>query len=379
MYFLATTLAGLRTLRASSRAEGAQAIRRPVRLGWAGRLGPRLPAAHEPRPREPVVRPASDYTVYFLVPCLDEELVVEATVRGLLADKRARVIVIDDASADRTGELAAAVDPHRVILVRRELPSARDGKGPALNAGYSRMLADAAERGLDDSQIIVGVMDADGRLSAGALHQVLALFGDPAVGGVQLPVRIRNRHGLLALMQDVEFWGVSALAQFGRVGSGTVSLGGNGQFTRLRAIRSLDRDPWQVSLTEDLDLTLALAAKGWRLTTTPQAYVSQQGLTRLRPLINQRTRWFQGHLAAARWLPELWSSRRLSHLGMLELSIYVMVPWMLVLPWSVLFNYGMFAFVGGLAMGGNVNGLGQGAGQQAVTLALWYVMSFGPN
>jgi cellulose synthase/poly-beta-1,6-N-acetylglucosamine synthase-like glycosyltransferase len=208
---------------------------------------------------------------------------------------------------------------------------------------------------------------------------VLALFGDPAVGGVQLPVRIRNRHGLLALMQDVEFWGVSALAQFGRVGSGTVSLGGNGQFTRLRAVRSLDRDPWQVSLTEDLDLTLALAAKGWRLTTTPQAYVSQQGLTRLRPLVNQRTRWFQGHLAAARWLPELWSSRRLSHLGMLELSIYIMVPWMLVLPWSVLFNYGMFAFVGGLAMGGNVNGMGQGAGQQAVTLALWYVMSFGPN
>ncbi len=89
-------------------------------------------------------------------------------------------------------------------------------------------------------------MDADGRLSAGALDAVLPLFADECVGGVQLPVRIRRVRGsILTLLQDLEFWGVCAIAQLGRIGSGTVSLGGNGQFTRLTALLELGQQPWR--------------------------------------------------------------------------------------------------------------------------------------
>ncbi|HEU5418632.1 MAG TPA: glycosyltransferase [Streptosporangiaceae bacterium] len=207
-----------------------------ARLGRLGRLRTRLDTAEEPPARAGVVVAPENGVVYFIVPCMNEELVIGDTVRSLLADPRALVVVVDDASGDRTGELAAAVDADRVMVVRRELPRAQLGKGPALNAGFARVLHDSGLRGIAASRITVGVMDADGRLSPGALDAVLPLFADQQVGGVQLPVQIRNRHSVLTVMQDLEFRGVCAAAQLGRIASGTVSLGGNGQFTRLAAL-----------------------------------------------------------------------------------------------------------------------------------------------
>jgi 1,2-diacylglycerol 3-beta-glucosyltransferase len=342
--------------------------------GW-GRLRTKLETAEEPAARAGVVIPAADCVVYYLIPCLNEELVIGDTVRSLLTDARGLVVVVDDASDDRTGELAAAAGGDRVMVVRRELPEARRGKGPALNAGFAQVLHDAGVRGIPSARITVCVMDADGRLSDGALEVVLPLFEDPRVGGVQLPVRIRNRNSVLTVMQDLEFWGVCAVAQLGRMACGTVSLGGNGQFTRLAALLEMGRTPWQAQLTEDLDLSLALAAKGWRLTSAPDAHVSQQGVTSLRALINQRTRWYQGHMQAVRWLRELWSSRQLSHLAMLELTIYLLVPWALVLPWSIIFNYNLLIMVLWTLGWVATPGLGNDLTQKIATLVFWYTLS----
>jgi cellulose synthase/poly-beta-1,6-N-acetylglucosamine synthase-like glycosyltransferase len=377
-YFMATTGAGLRVRLAAARP--ARTGRRPGRQqGRHGRPRGRRAAIAPAGPTGP--RPAAGTAgllVYYLVPCLDEAAVIADTVSALLADPRARVVVIDDASQDGTGALAAAVSPGRVSVVRRELPGAQQGKGPALNAGYRFAVQDAARRGIDPARLVIGVMDADGRLSPGALDAVLPLFGDPRVGGVQLPVRIRNRGSLLTAMQDIEFWGVCALAQLGRNFSGTASLGGNGQFTRLEALHGLGHRPWGTDLTEDLELTLALASEGWRLVSTPDAWVSQQGVTTLAALLRQRARWYQGHMQAARWLPRLWRARRLSHLGMLELTLYLAVPWTLVLPWSVLFNYNLVRMVGWIAGWERRPVLGTGLLQQVSTTAFWYALSCVP-
>jgi 1,2-diacylglycerol 3-beta-glucosyltransferase len=345
-----------------------------VSAGW-GRLRTRLETADEPAARAGLVVPPEDCVVYFLIPCLNEELVIGDTVRSLLADSRGLVVVVDDGSDDRTAELAAAAGGDRAMVVRRELPDARRGKGPALNVGFAEVLHDAGVRGIPASRITVCVMDADGRLSEGALDVVLPLFEDPRVGGVQLPVRIRNRTSLLTVMQDLEFWGVCAVAQLGRMACGTVSLGGNGQFTRLAALLEMGPAPWQAQLTEDLDLSLALAAKGWRLTSAPDAHVSQQGVTSLRALVNQRTRWYQGHMQAVRWLRELWTSRQLSHLAMLELTIYLLVPWALVLPWSIIFNYNLLIMILWVLGWVATPGLGSDLTQKIATLAFWYMLS----
>ncbi|MBB4928162.1 glycosyltransferase family 2 protein [Kitasatospora kifunensis] len=354
VYFSATMGAGLRFLRRSR-----TAARSPERLG------------------------ESD-VVYFLIPCLNEAAVIRETVSRLLTDDRVHVVVIDDASDDDTGPLAeqAAHGMGRVgelYVVRRELPAARQGKGPALNAGFALIASEISSRDLDASRVVVCVMDADGRLSDGAIDEVLPLFNDPAVGGVQLAVRIRNRTSWLTSIQDMEFWALSAISQFGRAGTGTVSLGGNGQFTRLSALLAMDGGPWAQALTEDLELALDLAAEGWVLTTTTTAHVDQQGLLSLSRLINQRTRWFQGHMTAIRHVPRIWGSPHIPHLASLEMILYLLVPWTLVLPWSIVFHASLFVMLDGMTTHGYALLFGPDSTPGAESIALWYGLSFAPN
>jgi 1,2-diacylglycerol 3-beta-glucosyltransferase len=225
----------------------------------------------------------------------------------------------------------------RLLVVSRRAPAARQGKGDALNAGYLVLAEHVRSRGIDPSMVVVGVMDGDGHLSLGAIQACLPLFDDERVGGVQLSVRIRDRRRLIAQFQDVEFWMISALSQFARSTTGTVSLGGNGQFTRLVALQALDGGPWSDSLTEDLDLGLRLIAGGWRITTTTRGYVSQQAVDTYRRLLRQRTRWYQGHMTCLGRLPKLWSAYRdVNQVALMEVTSYLLVPWLIVLPWSIL-------------------------------------------
>lgn len=285
------------------------------------------------------------FHLFFIIPCLNEEAVIAATVSALQGGKRSTILVIDDGSDDATATIAADAGDG-VVVIRRELPNARQGKGEALNHAFAELNRLVSESGLDPANVLVCVMDADGRLSRGAIKHVTALFEDPTVGGAQLAVRIRNRnHNFLTQFQDYQFWSMSAITQFGRRKTGTVSLGGNGQFTRLTALRELGQRPWSASLTEDLDLAVSLLVNGWRLSTTPFASVDQQGVEGLKRLIIQRRRWYQGHMTSGKRLKDVWSAPTLSHLGALEVSAYLAVPWLFDLPWSILWHWTLFTFI----------------------------------
>jgi 1,2-diacylglycerol 3-beta-glucosyltransferase len=321
--------------------------------------------------------------LYFLVPCLNEEIVIGETVRRLLDEPGCTVIVIDDGSADRTAERARSAaaafgDPARLVVLTRTGAESQRGKGAALNAAFPIVVRDVEERGLDPNDVIVAVMDADGRLSAGAVNAALKLFEGARVGGVQLIVRIRDRRRLIAQFQDIEFWMISALSQFARSVSGTVSLGGNGQFTRLRALQELHGDPWSRSLTEDLDLGLRLIAAGWQVTTTTRAFVDQQAVDTFHRLLRQRTRWYQGHMGSMRRLPELWRSNKVNEVAILEVTSYLLVPWLIVLPWSILQQWIIYQLLVGSGHGIFATDLG-GLPWRVTYGVLWYVLSFAPN
>jgi cellulose synthase/poly-beta-1,6-N-acetylglucosamine synthase-like glycosyltransferase len=148
--------------------------------------------------------------------------------------------------------------------------------------------------------VIVAIVDADGRLHPDAPAYASTHFDDAKVGGVQSLVRIYNRGRFLTWMQDVEFGVYGHLYQQGRNGHGTAGMGGNGQFNRLTALDDVAEaaGPWRDRLTEDQDLGLRLIAAGWEGRQEVRAVVDQQGLSSLRPLLRQRTRWAQGGLQA---------------------------------------------------------------------------------
>jgi cellulose synthase/poly-beta-1,6-N-acetylglucosamine synthase-like glycosyltransferase len=277
---------------------------------------------------------------YMLVPALNEERVIEKTITNLRsldlrsAMDRITIVVVDDASDDRTADIVAEIaerDP-RVKLVHTRAPLMRIGKGNSLNQGFAQIMEwreqEAAgsvaplERG---AGAIVGVVDADGVLDQETLTVVAAMFDDPLVGQLQIGVTIQNAESnMLLRMQDIEFVGFSGFVQRARDYLGSVGLGGNGQFTRLEALSSLGTLPWRRSaLTEDLDLGLSLVERGWKTRFTNVVFVHQQGLSYLRPLLRQRTRWIQGHYQCWTHLPKIWRSKRLALVAKLDLSLYL--------------------------------------------------------
>ena len=160
----------------------------------------------------------------------------------------------------------------------------------------------------------MAVFDADGRLENNALFEVASRFRDPKTGAVQVGVQMRNAEtNLLARLQDFEFVVFAEIFQRARERLGSVGLGGNGQFVRLSALRSLGSSPWTGCLTEDLELGIRLLLAGWNNAYCPTTSVSQQAVIGVGRWWRQRSRWFHGRSNAGASSRKSWApSCRLS-------------------------------------------------------------------
>lgn len=279
---------------------------------------------------------ADEFLFAFLVPALNEARVIEHTLDRLLSlpVRRCLVLVIDDGSDDETGRLVESHGDPRARVLRRELPHARRGKGAALNAGFHWLLQQQIG-GWPADKVIVGIMDADGRLDPEAPIRVAEYFADADVGAVQIGVRISNREdSVLARLQDMEFVTYTDVFQSARDVWGVAGLGGNGQFVRLAAQLDLAPAPWTDGLTEDLEQGLRLICAGWRTRYRRDVAVHQQGLVSARRLLRQRSRWFQGHLQAWRQIPGI--IRRAPLRTVPHLLHIVMVPVLLLVNVALL-------------------------------------------
>jgi cellulose synthase/poly-beta-1,6-N-acetylglucosamine synthase-like glycosyltransferase len=285
----------------------------------------------------PIGDPAhvDEFLWVFLVPALNEEVTIADSVHRLLQVEAANkvILVINDGSDDSTGHILAglATTHPELSVVTRTQPDARQGKSEALNCAWNRLdtvLADPRWSGLPRRKVIVVVVDADGRLDPGAPRVLASRFATERMGGVQCRVRIYNRRHLLTWLQDVEFGVYGGLYQAGRGWWGIAGMGGNGQANRLTALDDLrtdiDTGPWRNRLTEDQDLGLRLLRAGWECDHDNTAAVHQQGLSSLRRLYRQRTRWAQGNLQA---LTHLRNVRRMP-IGVrrVEVTAYLLNP-----------------------------------------------------
>lgn len=294
-----------------------------------------------------------EFSWHFVVPCRDEEQVIERTVARLRSDFPAgHVWCIDDASEDRTPQILRRLSQQDafVHVVTRRLPDARLGKGPALNSAWEA-LRDWLGLGVDAERIIVGVVDADGYLDPNCLKVVsgAAYFGDPTISAVQIQVRVNNDESwndetwaaekpslmsrLIVRMQDLEFTTVIAAIQMLRQNLGSVGMGGNGQFTRLSALNLIAAEqgyPWRDALLEDFELGLHVLLTGGRNEYCHDTWVLQQGPATFWRLVRQRSRWGQGMMQCRRYLPEVVASRRVSTGAAVEIVYFLLLPWVQV-------------------------------------------------
>lgn len=318
------------------------------------------------------------FSWHLMIPCRGEESVIGATVSAARTTfPGCHVWVIDDDSEDATARIVRElmdVDD-RIHLISRVRPEARTGKGDALNAAFLRIAQFVGPDEQARAQAVIGVLDADGYLSENTLDLLSGpdAFGDDGVGAVQIEVWMKNRGDrrprpgagrltnavgrYLIRMQDMEFRTSNSAMQLLRVQTGTVGMGGNGQFTRLSVLEDLTRaheKPWGHSLSEDYELGLNIISLKHRNHYVREAHVSQEALPYFRRLITQRTRWAQGNLQCSRLLPSLRRSGALRTTGFLEIHYFMMLPWIMIMNLAFVpvllvlaFREGQAGFLGG--------------------------------
>ena len=235
----------------------------------------------------PVDHPDYKPSVSVIIPAYNEESVIVQTVSAALQSNYPdlEILVIDDGSVDRTGELVEQRFGHdrRVRL----LSQPNHGKPAALNHG----LAEA--RG----EIIVSI-DADTMVDSEAVPRLVRHFSDPRIGAVAGNVKVMNRNRWITRWQALEYITSQNLEKraFDLLNCIPVVPGAAGAWRAdlLRASGGFSGD----TVAEDTDLTLTIRRSGWKILYDEDAIGRTEVPDTANALIKQRFRWTFGTLQA---------------------------------------------------------------------------------
>jgi cellulose synthase/poly-beta-1,6-N-acetylglucosamine synthase-like glycosyltransferase/peptidoglycan/xylan/chitin deacetylase (PgdA/CDA1 family)/spore germination protein YaaH len=224
-------------------------------------------------------------SVTVLIPAHNEESVIVQTASSVLASTlpHLRVIVVNDGSADRTGEL---LDTHFGADERvRIIHQVNRGKAAALSLAMS----------LAETEIVVTI-DADTEVEPDAIGKLLRHFSDPKTGAVAGNVKVGNRSRWLTRWQALEYITSQNMEKraFDLLNCITVVPGALGAW-RKRAIDEAGGITAD-TVAEDADLTIAIRRMGWRVSYDEEAIAWTEAPETPGALIRQRFRWTFGTL-----------------------------------------------------------------------------------
>ncbi len=257
-------------------------------LSSANLISPDLVSANISSPNVAFKASAWLPKISVLVPAKNEEAVIERAVRQLfkLDYPDYEVIVVDDASSD-----------NMLCVLRRLQNEFRQLHVLTLSNGHPAGKSYVLNQGLELCQgEVIAVFDADAFIQPNFLRLMVAELEPLDIAAVQAQKRISNaQHSLLTQWQDFEYAFDTSL-QSGRNGIGGVAeLRGNGLLVKMSALRSVGG--WNnESITDDLDLTMRLLARGWRVKFNSRAVVWEEGITHASGLLRQRIRWAEGSI-----------------------------------------------------------------------------------
>jgi len=223
--------------------------------------------------------------VTVLIPAHNEESVIVQTVTSvLLSDlKDLHIIVVDDGSTDRTGELLDTNFSRNPRV--RIIHQVNRGKAAALNLAMS----------LADTEIVVTI-DADTEIESDAISKLVRHFSDPKVGAVAGNVKVGNRSRWLTRWQALEYITSQNMEKraFDLLNCITVVPGALGAWRKkaIEAAGGITAD----TVAEDADLTIAIRRLGWRVSYDEEAVAWTEAPDTAAQLIRQRFRWTFGTL-----------------------------------------------------------------------------------
>jgi len=308
------------------------------------RRSPRAPAPFDQWP-----------SVSITVPAHNEEATLAATLTQILESdypaERLQVLVISDASTDRTDDIARSFATRGVELLRQPR---RDGKTAAENAARPHL------RG----EFIVQT-DASVRIARSALKALVGAFSDPAVGvasgrDVSVAVAASDRGGGESGYVSYEMWVRDMETRAGGI------VGASGCLYATR--RALHMEAVPEGLSRDFAAPLIAREHGFRSVSVPDAVCYVPRTTSLQQEYRRKIRTMTRGLQTLFYKRHLLNPIRYGRFGFMLLS-HKLIRWLV--PWAALVGVAGFgaAAVGGAWWG--VLGLSATGAAVAAALVAW--------
>jgi cellulose synthase/poly-beta-1,6-N-acetylglucosamine synthase-like glycosyltransferase len=223
--------------------------------------------------------------VSVVVPAFNEEMVIEKTIRSLLAsDYRSfEIIIVDDGSTDNTSGVVIEKFGHEDRV--RLFTEANAGKAEALNTGLRHATGE-----------VVIALDADTLFSPQTIGALAHRFYDPQMGAIAGNAKVGNRINLVTRWQALEYITSQNMDRraFASLNCITVVPGAVGAWRRdlVEKAGGFTSD----TLAEDQDLTLRIRRLGYKIGYEETAIAWTEAPDTLRSLAKQRFRWAYGTL-----------------------------------------------------------------------------------
>lgn len=228
--------------------------------------------------------------VTIIIPAYNEEKVLADGLAAMLKLEypagKLKIVVVNDRSTDRTGEIADEfASRHPAIQVLHRPMNAKPGKSAALHDALSRI----------ESDILV-FFDADYLPEPPLLKRLVVPFADPEVGATMGRVIPYNTNAnLLTRLVDLERRAGYVVDQRARSLLHLLpQFGGTVGGIRLSALNSVGG--WRGdTLTEDTDITYRLFLDGWTVEYLNEAVCAEESPEDWQVRFRQVRRWAYGH------------------------------------------------------------------------------------
>jgi cellulose synthase/poly-beta-1,6-N-acetylglucosamine synthase-like glycosyltransferase len=234
-------------------------------------------------------------TVSILVPARNEEKVIGRILQRMTEltypKDKMQIIVIDDASTDKTGEIGEQYSRiySYIKVIHRDQKEGGKGKTSALNAGLE-----------DAKGEIIFCFDADYYPQRDILEKLTKEFVDPKVGVVQGRITVLNEpQNVVTRLVALERIGGYRIDQQARDTLGLITqFGGTVGGVRRSLLKRLGG--WDESiLAEDTDLTFRVYLAGYKVRYVNDAESYEEAVESWRAYWKQRYRWAKGHMQCA--------------------------------------------------------------------------------
>lgn len=262
-------------------------------------------------------RPQDDFQplVTVLIPAHNEELGIIRTIETVSKStyKNIAIVVIDDASKDKTSHLVREFIASRSKRLEsrlvdragktvREYFRPKTGLPPIclltrpVNGGKAAGLNYALTYAVHDG--LTMTLDADSMLDKNAIANAVEYFRDDKIVGVAANVKIMEQRSILGLLQKFEHMIGYRSKKFYTITNSEFIIGGVASTYRYQTLKEVgfyDTD----TATEDIGLSMKIVAQGnrdQRIIYASDVVASTEGVQTFKALMTQRYRWKMGSL-----------------------------------------------------------------------------------